>query len=252
MQFLIYPLDKTLPFPSGKVMIADPAHASWESTLLVKPGSVGTIFYIDEPPRKRSAQPTGDLMAIEIALEESDHRCLQPTHIGYVGVDSAHIAVVDLGTAESIPRDPLFIVDLEDNILRELIDVYELHTAELTDGWVEVIADDRPPLRSKLEEYVKERHQIEAKIYCDPILDDCDDEDPIWGRWQDAERTFTSLGKGEMFVFSSNGSDGQFPIYADLVDGVAKRFWIVMNSDFLTDDRIIPNLTTISNPYSLQ
>lgn len=219
----------------------------------VPPGWYGEFFYIDQPGRHKISCMNGieimvgDIAALEIRFsDKSAGQSSTIRQIGTVGVDAAQIIVADELDLEECVTDPLFITEDSGNeITQKLITAHSLVTRKFTDGWTEILSDERDTLHRQLSRY------IECENLGSP------DELLFYRRWGDIfgvceraefgvyETPTISLGHSEMFNVSPNGSDGVYHVFGEFCDDRLHRCWILIHADFFVNGEPSSNILDV-------
>lgn len=235
-------------------MICDPVSID-DPMFEVPAGTYGEFYFIDESSDSDYAQElvpgvkVRDIAALEIRFSDQSSGLTSIRKIGLVGVDSAQIVVADEQDLEDCVPDPLFITEEGGAVItQKLIDEHSLVTKHLSDGWIEVLSDERESVYQRLYQ------SIEILKLGDP------DELLFYKRWGDFFGLFErvemccydgplmSLGNSDLFKLSPNGSDGQYDVYVESCNEQILRCWILIHDDFFVNGYPSGNIMEVVIP----
>ena len=241
-------------FRSGRVVICDPVSID-DPMFEVPAATYGDFYFIDESSDSDYAQElvpgvkVRDIAALEIRFSDQSSGLTSIRKIGLVGVDSAQIVVADEQDLEDCVPDPLFITEEGGAVItQKLIDEHSLVTKHLSDGWIEVLSDERESVYQRLYQ------SIEILKLGDP------DELLFYKRWGDFFGLFErvemccydgplmSLGNSDLFKLSPNGSDGQYGVYVESCNEQILRCWILIHDDFFVNGYPSGNIMEVVIP----
>jgi hypothetical protein len=215
-------------------------------------GTYGDFYFIDESSSSPYAYElipgvkVRDIAALEIRFWTPSLGPTSISKIGSVRVDSAQIIVADEHDLMDCVPDPLFITEVGGNLVtQKLIATHFLVTRRLSDGWIEIISDDREQVHKQLSQ------SIETMKLGDP------DELLYYKRWGDVfdphervhwgqdDAPVISLGNSDLFNVSPNGSDGQYDVYVEMCNERILRCWVLIHDDFFVNGSPSGNITDV-------
>jgi hypothetical protein len=235
-------------------VICDPVSLD-DPIVEVPAGTYGDFYFIDESSDSDYAQElvpgvkVRDIAALEIRFSDQSSGLTSIRKIGLVGVDSAQIVVADEQDLEDCVPDPLFITEEGGTVVtQKVIDEHSLVTKHLSDGWIEVLSDERESVYRRLYQ------SIEVMKLGDPnkLL--------FYKRWGKIFGVFErvemccydgplmSLGNSDLFKLSPNGSDGQYDVYVEFCNERILRCWILIHDDFFVNGHPSGNIMEIVIP----
>ncbi len=215
-------------------------------------GTYGDFYFIDESSNSPYAYElipgvkVRDIAALEIRFSIQSSGPTSIRKIGLVGVDSSQIIVADEQDLMDCVPDPLFITEEGGNLVtQKLIATHSLVTRRLSDGWIEILSDDRELVYKQLSQSIESMKlgAPDELLYYKRWGDVFDTYERV--QWGEDEAPLISLGNSDLFNVSPNGSDGQYDVYAEICDDLVLRCWVLIHEDFFINGRPSDNVIEV-------